>query len=88
MFKPMDIPLEESHLTIPSYVFGKKRISAIPVMTTNGIQDVYITQENTNGEIFLDFLFQCVLPILLPFDGQNPNSVIVMDNASKYTPPG
>ena len=61
---------------------GGKRISAIPVMTIRGIEDVYTSQEHVNGEKFLDFLFQCVLPILLPFNGHNPNSVVVMDNAS------
>ena len=61
---------------------GGKRVSAIPVMTTRGIEDVYTTQENVDGDKFLDFLFQCVLPIILPFDGQNPRCVLVMDNAS------
>ena len=32
---------------------GGKRISAIPVLTTSGIEDVYTTQESVNGEKFV-----------------------------------
>ena len=61
---------------------GGKRLSAIPVMTTNGIEDVYITDGSVNGDVFQHFFCKCVLPILMPFDGQNPCSVVIMDNAS------
>ena len=59
-----------------------KRISAIPVLTTRGIEDLYLTSGSVNGDILEDFICLCVLPILLPFDGQNPRSVVVLDNAS------
>ena len=51
-------------------------------MNTHGIQDVYTTTSSVNGEKFLDFFCRCVLPIIMPYDGNNPNSVVVMDNAS------
>lgn len=37
-----------------------------------------------NGEKFIEFICHCscVLPIIMPFDGSNPKSVVVMDNAS------
>ena len=35
-----------------------------------------------NGDIFLDFLYTQLLPILRPFDGRSINSVVVMNNAS------
>ena len=59
-----------------------KRYSAIPVMTTSGIEDVYITTGGVNGDTFEHFICKCVLPILLPFDGHNPHSIVIMDNAS------
>ena len=37
---------------------------------------------SVNGDVFEHFLCQCVLPLILPFDGNNPRSVVVMDNAS------
>ena len=54
-----------------------KRCSAIPVMTTNGLEDVYVTGNSVNGGEFEHFICKCVLPILLPFDGHNPHSVVV-----------
>ena len=61
---------------------GGKRLSAIPVMTTNGIEDVYVTTGSVNGDVFQHFLCKCVSAKLLPFNGQNPHSIVVMDNAS------
>ena len=70
----------------PAQVFqlrvGGKRISAIPVMTTRGIEGVYTSTETINGEKFEEFLCQCLLPNIIPYDGVNPRSVVVMDNAS------
>ena len=59
-----------------------QRISAIGVMTTRGIEDFYLVEGSVNGEIFLNFVQRCLLPIMLPFDGDNPRSVLVMDNAA------
>ena len=61
---------------------GGRRLSAIPVLTTSGIEDVYVTSDSVDGTKFEEFLFQCLLPIILPFNGINHHSVIVMDNAS------
>ena len=61
---------------------GGRRLSAIPVLTTSGIEDVYVTSDSADGTKFEEFLFQCLLPIILPFNGINHHSVIVMDNAS------
>ena len=66
----------------PAQVFqlhiGGKRIS---ILTTRGIEDVYTSTETINGERFEEFLCQCLLPIM-PYDGVNPRSVVVMDNAT------
>ena len=58
------------------------RYSAIPVVSLEGVHDVYIAQGNMNGERFAKFTRECVVPILMPFNGSNPRSVVVMDNAS------
>ena len=58
---------------------GGRRIS---VLTTRGIEDVYVTKDTVNGEKFVDFICRCVLPIIKPYDGHNPNSVVILDNAS------
>ena len=43
---------------------------------------MHITHETVNSETFCDFVEQYLLPQLLPFDGLNPRSVVIMDNAS------
>ena len=49
-----------------------ERLSAIPVMTTHGIEDVFVCKGSIDGRVFQQFIYQCVLPIILPFDGNNP----------------
>ena len=51
-------------------------------MTTHGIEDAFVCSQSMDGEVFQQFLCQCVLPIILPFNGNNPRSIVVMDNAS------
>ena len=46
------------------------------------MEDVYITESSVDGDVFLDFIRRCILPLLMPFNGINPNSIVVMDNAS------
>lgn len=59
-----------------------KRYSALSILSREGIEDTYIVEGNVNGDIFMDFLQKQLLPILLPFDGDSPRSVVIMDNAS------
>ena len=61
---------------------GSKRISAISCMSTNGIEDIYLVEGSVDGDIFLEFLQHCLLPILQPFNGVNQNSIVILDNAS------
>ena len=58
------------------------RISAIPVLTTRGIESVYTTTGTVNGDVFEEFVCKHVLPIIQPFNGVNPRSIILLDNAS------
>ena len=44
--------------------------------------DVFTTDGTVNGEKFVHFVERTLLPQLLPFNGMNPRSVVVMDNAS------
>ena len=67
-----------------SYQFrvGGCRISAVGIMTTEGIEDAYLTENNVDGEAFEHFVRTSLLPILMPFNGVNCHSVVSMDNAS------
>ena len=47
-----------------------------------GILDVEMTPKSVNGEMFCDFVRGTLIPNMLPFDGLNPTSIVVMDNCS------
>ena len=61
-----------------------KRYSAISILSLQGILDTYITPDSVNGDIFENFLEKCLRRHIMPFDGKNPHSVVVLDNASIY----
>ena len=52
-----------------------KRFSAIPVVTTD---------KTVNGDVFLQFVEECLVPVLQPFNGSNARSVVIKDNASVH----
>ena len=58
------------------------RYSAIPVMSVQGIHDVFLAEGSVNGERFEFFIRNYLLPVLMPFNGINPLSVVILDNAS------
>ena len=58
------------------------RYSAIPILSLDGIHDVNLTEGTMNGDRFVHFLQVYLLPNLLPFNRVNPQSVVIMDNAS------
>ena len=71
-------------MTPRAYTFNSwgKRYTSIASMSVDGLEDVYITEGNVNGESFLEYVRHSLLPTLMPFDGINPKSVVIMDNAS------
>lgn len=62
-------------------VYGK-RISAIGMLSSRGIEDSYLVEGSVNSECFMKFVDNSLAPILLLFDGDNPTSIVVFDNAS------
>ena len=59
-----------------------KRVSAVAALSMNGILDFSVTTNKVDGEYFYDFVRGCLIPNMLPFDGTNSTSVVVMDNCS------
>lgn len=51
-------------------------------MSVNGILDAYVTSNTVNADIFEDFIDNSLLRHVMPFNGHNPHSVVVLDNAS------
>ena len=52
-------------------------------MSVDGIEDAYITEGNVHGETFLEYV-RSLLPTVMPFDGENPKSIVILDNTSKH----
>ena len=53
-------------------------------MSVFEVEDVYLLENSVDGETFEDFCRKCLLPILMPFNGVNTHSVVVMDNCSVH----
>ena len=58
------------------------RYSAIPVMSVAGIHELYLAEGNINGDRFSHFIRDYLLSVLQPYNGVNPSSIVIMDNAS------
>ena len=66
----------------PTFLVRGERISAIACMSSAGLLDVKTFQGTANGETFYDFVQTHLLPHLMPYNGINPHSMVVLDNCS------
>ena len=56
-----------------------KRLSAIAALTIFQLLCYELHEQNVDGDTFYLFVQRTLLPTLLPFNGYNPNSVVIMD---------
>ena len=56
------------------------RITAFPVLCTEGIMDIGLYEGTANAATFQDFVTEKLCPNLLPFNGVNPRSVVILGN--------
>ena len=47
-----------------------------------GVLECTMVSDSVNGDTFYAFLHSKLLPLLMPFDGKNPHSIVIMDNDS------
>lgn len=59
-----------------------EHISALCLMSTEGILACKVARGSVNGDTFLEFVENLLMPNLMPFNGYNPRSVVIMDNCS------
>jgi len=59
-----------------------ERVSLIAFMSMAGVLDCQIVHGTVNGDTFYNFVEKFLLPHLMPFNGTNPHSVVVLDNCS------
>ena len=59
-----------------------EHVSAISAISTKGLIALKIVRGGVNGDAFYDFVCEELLPKLMPFNGSNENSVLLLDNCS------
>ena len=64
------------------FLIRGERINAVTAMNQEGILALRTVRGSVNGDDFLKFIQKDLLPTLMPFDGQNPNSIVILDNCS------
>lgn len=65
-----------------SLVVRGEHVTAIAAMSMDGIVALEIVRGGVDGDAFYRFVCKYLLSKLMPFDGFNPNSVIILDNCS------
>ena len=64
-----------------------ERISVVSIMSMEGLLDSKVFYGTVDGDDTYDFVTQCLLPHIQLFDGYNPHSVVILDNASVHHVP-
>ena len=59
-----------------------QHVSTIAFMSAKGLLDCKLVQGSVDGDVFYDFVHSHLLAHLQPFNGSNPHSVVILDNAS------
>ena len=68
--------------TCTRHLIRGTRYNAIAAMSSSSVLALKIKNGTVNGEDFFDFIRGELIPQMLPFDGQNHNSILVLDNCS------
>ena len=64
-----------------------EHVSVLCTMSLEGILSCNLVRGGVDGEKFIDFIEKCVIPTLMPFNGTNPRSIIIMDNCAIHHVP-
>jgi len=67
--------------TVQRFLYRGQHVSAMAAMTCEKVVDISTCARGVTADVFDRFLANAVLPYLQPFDGVNPCSIIVLDNA-------
>lgn len=58
------------------------RANAIAAISSSGLVSLEVVTTTVNGEMFFDYVRSCLIPNMMPFNGENPRSIALMDNCS------
>ena len=59
-----------------------ERLNSIACISMEGVLECTTVTGSVDGDTFFTFVHSKLLPLLMPFNGRNPHSVVIMDNAS------
>ena len=59
-----------------------EHISAICIMSVEGILACRIVRGSVDGETFIEFIENSLMPNVMPFNGNNSRSIVIMDNCT------
>jgi hypothetical protein len=76
----MHIAGEANLLRAHKLLIRGQHLSAIAFMSVQGLLDVKVVKGGVDGDVFYDYVQNTLLPHLMPFNGTNPHSVVVLDN--------
>ena len=57
---------------------------SVIALSNDGVETLRVVRGTVDGDTFLEFVERELLPVLQPFNGMNPNSVVIMDNCSVH----
>ena len=60
---------------------GGQRVNAIAALASSGILALDLVTGTVSGSDFFDFLRTTLIPNMMPFNGTNPHSIIIMFGA-------
>ena len=63
-------------------IFRGERLSTLGAMSTSGVLDCKVVRGKVDADVSYDFIHTSLLPKLMPFNGINPNSVVILDNCA------
>lgn len=62
-----------------------QRVSAIAAISCDGLLECELVTGTVSGEVFLEFVRGRLIPQMLPFDGTNKRSIVILDTALYIT---
>lgn len=65
-----------------SHKFLSRGIRSIAFLSVCGMLDCKTYKHTVDGETFCKFVQSALLPHLMPFNGYNPHSIVIMDNCA------
>jgi len=77
MLRKYGYSLTSERAVSETFMIQGQHISSI---STEGLLALETTSNSVNGDMFFDFSRAALIPEMLPFDGSNPKSIVIMDN--------